>query len=81
MGRVSVKVDKNHDLAKIGASIRAKRLALEWSQEELADLCGIDRSHMGRIERGERNVSLLNVIRVAKAMKCRPSELLDEAGL
>ena len=51
------------------------------SQETLADAAGIDRSHMGKIERGERNVTLLNVARIAKAMGCKPSELLAVAGL
>ena len=51
------------------------------SQETLADAAGIDRSHMGKIERGERNVTLLNVSRIAKAIGCKPSELLASAGL
>jgi transcriptional regulator with XRE-family HTH domain len=81
MSRVSVKVDKNNDLAKIGAAIRARRLAMEMSQEALADYAGIDRSHMGRIERGERNVSLLNILRIANAMDCKVSELFADADL
>lgn len=36
---------------------------------------------MGKTERGERNVTILNLLRIAKAMKCKPSELLGEAGL
>lgn len=51
------------------------------SQEALADLAEIDRSHMGKIERGERNVSLLNVIRIARALGAKPSDLLNNAGL
>jgi transcriptional regulator with XRE-family HTH domain len=51
------------------------------SQETLADAAGIDRSHMGKIERGERNVTLLNLTRIAKAMGCKPSDLLASAGL
>jgi transcriptional regulator with XRE-family HTH domain len=81
MSRVSVKVDKNNDLAKIGAAIRARRLAMAMSQEALADYAGIDRSHMGRIERGERNVSLLNILRIANAMECKVSELFIDADL
>lgn len=81
MSRVSVKVDKNNDLAKIGAAIRARRLALEMSQEALADYAGIDRSHMGRIERGERNVSLLNILRIANAIDCKVSELFIDADI
>lgn len=51
------------------------------SQEALADAAGIDRSHMGKIERGERNVTLLNVLRIAAALNNLPSDLLREAGL
>jgi transcriptional regulator with XRE-family HTH domain len=51
------------------------------SQEALADAAGIDRSHMGKIERGERNVSIMNVLKIAAALDCRPSELLVDAGM
>lgn len=81
MARVSAKQDKDQRLVKLGASIRARRKGLNLSQEELADHSGIDRSHMGKIERGERNVTLLNIARVAEAMQCKPSELLADAGL
>lgn len=66
---------------KVGAAIRARRKAVGVSQEALADYAGVDRSHMGKIERGERNVTLLNLVRIAEAMKCRPSDVLSEAGL
>lgn len=58
-----------------------RRKILKISQEALADYAGIDRSHMGKIERGERNVTLLNIVRIAEAMKCKPSEILGDAGL
>jgi len=51
------------------------------SQEALADAAGIDRSHMGKIERGERNVTLLNILRIASAIDKKPSEVLADAGL
>ncbi len=81
MPRVSVKLDKDKRLVKLGESIRARRKGLELSQEELADYAGIDRSHMGKIERGERNVTMLNIARIAEAMRCKPSQLLMDAGL
>jgi transcriptional regulator with XRE-family HTH domain len=51
------------------------------SQEALADASGVDRSHMGQIERGKRNVTILNLFRIAVAMNVKPSELLASAGL
>ena len=61
--------------------MRARRLELGLSQEALADFAQIDRSHMGKIERGERNVTFLNILRIAKAIQRKPSELLGDAGL
>jgi transcriptional regulator with XRE-family HTH domain len=81
MPRVSFKTDKDGQLALLGAAVRARRKAALLSQEALADRAEIDRSHMGKIERGERNVTLLNVLRIAQALGCKPSELLAEAGL
>lgn len=81
MARVSVKTDKDGSLVSLGVAIRARRVALGMSQEALADLAGIDRSHMGKIERGERNVTILNIVRVAEALGCRSSDLLIDASL
>ena len=81
MARVSAKLDSNQDLVKLGSTIRARRMALALSQEVLADYSEIDRSHIGKIERGERNVTFLNILRIAKAVQCKPSDLLIEAGL
>lgn len=81
MPRVSSKIDFNGDLVALGAAIRARRKDLELSQEALADLAEIDRSHMGKIERGERNVSMLNVIRIAHALNIKLSALVYLAGL
>jgi len=81
MARVSVKLDVDNDLVRFGAAIRARRQALQMSQEALADYAGIDRSHMGKLERGERNVTFLNIVRIAKAIGCSPSDLFIEADL
>ena len=81
MPRVSAQLDKDKRLVKLGESVRARRKGLALSQEELADYAGIDRSHMGKIERGERNVTLLNILRIAEAMHCKPSNLLADAEL
>jgi transcriptional regulator with XRE-family HTH domain len=81
MARVSGKQDKDLDLVRLGTAIRARRNALALSQEALADCAEIDRSHMGKIERGERNVTILNIVRIAKAIQCKPSDLLIDSGL
>jgi transcriptional regulator with XRE-family HTH domain len=81
MARVSAQQDKDHDLVRLGEAIRRRRLELSWSQEALADYAEIDRSHMGKIERGERNVTFMNILRIARAIECKPSELMADAGL
>ncbi|BAN47958.1 helix-turn-helix domain-containing protein [Metapseudomonas resinovorans] len=81
MARISALQDNDGSLLRLGEAIRARRRALDLSQEALADAAGIDRSHMGKIERGERNVTFLNIARIATAMGCRPSELLADAEL
>jgi DNA-binding Xre family transcriptional regulator len=81
MARISATHDKDGDLAQLGAAVRARRLGHTLSQEALADAAGIDRSHMGKIEQGERNVTFLNILRIATALHCKPSDLLIDAGL
>lgn len=61
--------------------IREERRARRLSQEALADAAGIDRSHMGKIERGERNVTLLNLSKIACALGEKASAILAQAGL
>jgi transcriptional regulator with XRE-family HTH domain len=53
---------------RFGACVRLKRKKLNVSQEEFADMCGLDRTYVGGIERGERNVALINIERIAKAL-------------
>lgn len=81
MARVSGKQDGEQRLKKLGEAVRAERKTLGLSQEALADAAQIDRAHMGKIERGERNVTLLNLLRIAAAMKCRASDIMEKAGL
>lgn len=81
MPRQSIKTDEDGKLRKLGAAIRDARLKRGLSQEALADAAGIDRSHMGKIERGERNVSVLNVGRVSDALDFSIASLMASAGL
>ena len=79
--RQSIKTDSDGRLRKLGEAIRAARKQCDLSQEALADAAGLDRSHMGKIERGERNVSVLNIARVAKALGVSVAALMASAGL
>jgi transcriptional regulator with XRE-family HTH domain len=79
--RQSIKTDVSGRLQKLGAAIRTVRREREFSQEALADAAGIDRSHMGKIERGERNVSVLNIARVSDALGVTVAHLMLVAGI
>lgn len=68
-------------LLRLGAAIRTTRKTFGLSQEALADASGLDRSHMGKIERGERNVSVANLQKIARALDIKLSELLAVASL
>lgn len=81
VARVSGQQDTAGQLKALGVAVRVARKVQGMSQEALADAAGIDRSHMGKIERGERNVTLLNVLRIAAALHGRASDLLHDAGL
>jgi transcriptional regulator with XRE-family HTH domain len=58
-------------------AIRKSRLANGLSQEAFAARCGVHRTYVGGIERGERNVSFANLLRIADALDVRPAELLN----
>ncbi len=62
-----------------GLRVRALRLARDLSQEELADRCGLHPTYISGIERGRRNISLLNIYRLAAALGLPPGDLLPVA--
>jgi len=62
--------------AAFGARVRELRRAADLSQEELAHRALLDRSYVGQVERGERNVSLDNIYRLADALSVGPQALL-----
>lgn len=65
---------------RFGRRVRTLRERIGLSQEQLADKAGIHRTYIGGVERGERNLGLKNVIRIAKALGVSVTELfLDEA--
>ena len=63
-----------------GAVIRERRLELGMSQEDLANAAQIERSHMGKIERGEHLPNLVFILRLAKALSVKPGLLVDSAA-
>jgi transcriptional regulator with XRE-family HTH domain len=62
---------------KFGNRVKKLRKNKGWSQEEFADECGLHRTYIGAIERGERNVSLNNIHAIAKALGISVKELFD----
>lgn len=61
-------------LLAFGQAVREARKAQGFSQEAFADRCGIDRSYMGCVERGERNLALVNIDKIVQALGLAPSE-------
>jgi len=68
----------NNFLQWFGSRVRGLRLQKGLSQEELAQLAGIDRTYIGGVERGERNLSLLNVKKLADALDINAKDLFDD---
>ena len=68
--------DKHQNLIQIGQKIRDLRLARGYSQEGIADASGMGRTYMGRVERGEQNISIQNLIQVAFALDVNVGELI-----
>jgi transcriptional regulator with XRE-family HTH domain len=81
-------VAREPDLVTLGSRIRALRTERGWSQEGFADRCGLDRTYIGGIERGERNLAVLNLLRITRTLGVTVGELfagisvgeVDEAG-
>ena len=62
--------------SKVGQKLRELREETGWSQEELGFKADLHRNYIGGIERGERNVGIENIAKLAKALKVRPRDLL-----
>ena len=63
-------------LKLFGARVRLLRKAAGFSQEDFALEVGLDRTYMGGVERGERNLALLNLRKIARGLKMSVSELM-----
>ena len=66
-------LDQSVILRNFGRRMRAIRLQQAVTQEELAHRAGLDRSYVGQVERGERNVTLFNIVLLASALDVEPS--------
>ena len=60
---------------RFGKAVRQKRQKLGVSQEAFADMCGMGRTYVGGIERGERNVALVNIEKIAKTLRLSIAQL------
>jgi ribosome-binding protein aMBF1 (putative translation factor) len=80
MAKPSPKHAGEQVLVDLGVAIRAARLGMGLSQEALAVDAGLDRSYMGGIERGEHNLTAMNLVKISTALQLKPSELLKTSG-
>ena len=66
---------ERHPVLRVfGEAVRRRRKAQGFSQEAFGDACGIDRSYMGGIERGEHNLALINIMKIIDTLGLKPSE-------
>lgn len=68
---------KDHAVVQFGLNIKVFRKALGISQEELASLAGLHRTYIGMIERGEKNITLINIIKLSQALGVTACELME----
>lgn len=71
-------LDERNFLRDLGHRIRDRRIALDLTQEQLAETCGLHRTFIGAVERGERNLSLLNLRILAQALRIPLDQLFAE---
>lgn len=69
-------MDKNPILLQFGKNVQEYRRAQQMTQEQLAESAGVHRTYIGMIERAEKNITLLNIAKIANALKISPSVLL-----
>jgi transcriptional regulator with XRE-family HTH domain len=67
---------KDKILIEFGQKVRQLRMERNISQEKLAEYADLHRTYIGMIERGEKNITLLNIVKIAMALKVNKAELL-----
>jgi transcriptional regulator with XRE-family HTH domain len=70
-------VPKTSPKSLFGKALRTLREERGYSQEELAERAGLHRNYVGGVERGERNVALENIVKLARALSVKTSDLFD----
>ena len=78
MGKKSHNRKKTQVRKTFGIKVGMLRYGSELTQEELAERADLHPTYLGSVERGERNISLENIIALAKALKCSPKDLMPE---
>ena len=74
----NLSIDDKSILMSFGLSLKKIRLKKNLSQEELAYQSGLHRTYISSVERGERNISLINIVHIANALEASLDELLGE---
>lgn len=65
-------------LLKLGKAVHHARVSSGFTQEELAEIAGLHRTYIGGIERGERNVTIENILRISKALQVSCASLVED---
>jgi transcriptional regulator with XRE-family HTH domain len=79
--RINREARGNQYLAQLGDNIRKARNQRGYSQEEFAEIAGFSRSYYTEIETGKRNISVLNLVKIAEALKADWTEILGSNKL
>lgn len=77
-GRNATTEQKNPELKALGARMRALRTTAGMTQEALAHAAGLHWTYVGQVERGERNLTYLNLLKLARALGVEPSRLMPD---
>lgn len=75
-GNMAPKVSARDPRAEFGRRVRRRRSDLGWTLEDLAEQADMHWTYIGSIERGERNLSLINIVRLARALGLGPEDLV-----
>jgi transcriptional regulator with XRE-family HTH domain len=68
-------------LINLGSVMRRRREHIGLSQDELGHLCGLHRTYIGSVERGERNLTMESLAAISDALQMKPHDLLERASL